>query len=825
MADTKTLVRQLQHNPKDLALLRTVKKQMLSERRLTGLAQLVEWWAKRAPSPRTAAQELYEVGVALESRPKYKERALALYELAVSYHPEHAAARARITVLRPDEEFDALMNALESDSIHPPPGQTQPANASLKGSVPAAPTSQGATSPKSSLPATRASQGSASPHTSKPGPYSSQGPQNPRTGPPGRAPGDTAAASSGRSQRAGQPQPSLGAGRRNSSMPAPGHNHSSHPPIPSLRSAVARPSTVPPLPAQPLRSAAAAALTDAEPPPISSPAPPPPQPHVSSPLPPSNRGLPTGGSTFEGHVDEDVDTSPQQQRIAPADAATGQPNAGPRLSPAPQTRPVISQAPATKRPTPAPPLPGRATTPASPEMVGVAPPDGFEPALYDDDAEEDADHDRSGARFAVGAILAEPPANAAQKGGATRLEVVRSRGDAVMGVSQVRLWGRGGSENLRMRRVGLHTYQVKPPAGASGFRKPVGGSSVAVGEQPFRLDAGDIAEVTANGVVHRLRLIQLSKPPAVVARELPVKRYATALATGILIHLLGVLAVVVMHSQGVTFVVDDRPREEIFAEAKLAPPPDKKKPKIRKPKRIKLRKRTKPDKPAPSEERAKIPNSMRKRLKKIARSRARSNKNSVDRLVSALTSPHAGEGKTVKEVVSNIEAVKGGERSAAFRVGGTLAAIEGVGPNIASGGGGQVGTLGGKEATGSLERLTGPKRKGGVRGKVATVSALAKVQGSLSRSEVLKVLNQNQRKVVRCYERALTSKPNLSGKLTFTWTIKPNGRVGSVRQAASTLGHNGVSKCISGVIKRMRFPKPKGGSVSITFPWIFTRAR
>ena len=51
-----------------------------------------------------------------------------------------------------------------------------------------------------------------------------------------------------------------------------------------------------------------------------------------------------------------------------------------------------------------------------------------------------------------------------------------------------------------------------------------------------------------------------------------------------------------------------------------------------------------------------------------------------------------------------------------------------------------------------------------VRGKVTSVKALAKVHGSLSRGDVLKVLNKNQHKIQRCYERALLANPSLAGR-------------------------------------------------------------
>jgi hypothetical protein len=270
---------------------------------------------------------------------------------------------------------------------------------------------------------------------------------------------------------------------------------------------------------------------------------------------------------------------------------------------------------------------------------------------------------------------------------------------------------------------------------------------------------------------------------------------------------------------GVTFRVEDRPREEIFAEIRAKPPeqrPKKPKPPPR------IRRKKKPKEVPPPERPAQIPKYLRKHLKRISKTRPEER---AQRVISALTSPVQGEGQTLRDVVTNLDAVSGGQKAGAFALGGTLAHLDGVsGVNIASGGGGELGTLGGEEAVKDTKKLQA-RRKGKVRGRVRALSVGSRVSGSLSKGEVLAVINRHMGKIQGCYERGLTRKPTLAGRVTFNWTISPKGRVKGVRQVNSTLGDIPVSNCISGVIKRMRFPKPRGGSVSITFPFIFRRAQ
>ena len=71
------------------------------------------------------------------------------------------------------------------------------------------------------------------------------------------------------------------------------------------------------------------------------------------------------------------------------------------------------------------------------------------------------------------------------------------------------------------------------------------------------------------------------------------------------------------------------------------------------------------------------------------------------------------------------------------------------------------------------------------------------------------------------YERALMQKPTLSGRIAFDWTVSKTGSVKGVRVRSSTLGSPQVATCISKLIKRWKFPRPKGGEALITFPFLF----
>jgi hypothetical protein len=104
---------------------------------------------------------------------------------------------------------------------------------------------------------------------------------------------------------------------------------------------------------------------------------------------------------------------------------------------------------------------------------------------------------------------------------------------------------------------------------------------------------------------------------------------------------------------------------------------------------------------------------------------------------------------------------------------------------------------------------------------VSSVKALAKVVGSLDKEQVIRTINEHQHQIQACYERALIGSPGLSGKVTFEWTVDPAGKVSKAFEKSSTMGSPKVSECILAIIRKMRFPKPEGGSVVISFPFMF----
>ena len=87
--------------------------------------------------------------------------------------------------------------------------------------------------------------------------------------------------------------------------------------------------------------------------------------------------------------------------------------------------------------------------------------------------------------------------------------------------------------------------------------------------------------------------------------------------------------------------------------------------------------------------------------------------------------------------------------------------------------------------------------------------------------EIQKVINAGLLQIQRCYEGELFKSPALAGKVQVEWTVSLSGSVPSVRQVFSDLGSTAAVSCIMGKIETWQFPKPGGGEVVVTYPFIF----
>ncbi|MBV69859.1 MAG: hypothetical protein CMH52_00795 [Myxococcales bacterium] len=146
----------------------------------------------------------------------------------------------------------------------------------------------------------------------------------------------------------------------------------------------------------------------------------------------------------------------------------------------------------------------------------------------------------------------------------------------------------------------------------------------------------------------------------------------------------------------------------------------------------------------------------------------------------------------------------------------------------------RIGSTRGKVTGISTKDLKGKRSRvaGGKKGKETKVRGKIKVRrpsaafgtGVLDSASIARVVNRRKGAIRSCYEKQLKKNPKLAGSVKVQFTILQSGRVGSARIQKNTTGDGAVGSCIASRIKRWKFPKPDGGSVTVAFPFVFSPA-
>jgi hypothetical protein len=132
-------------------------------------------------------------------------------------------------------------------------------------------------------------------------------------------------------------------------------------------------------------------------------------------------------------------------------------------------------------------------------------------------------------------------------------------------------------------------------------------------------------------------------------------------------------------------------------------------------------------------------------------------------------------------------------------------------PSPCSFGPGGVGVRGGSLADGK-HRPSAPS----VRMTDPTVS------GRLPPEVIRRTVRQNFGRFRLCYEQALGRNPSLEGRVTVRFVIGRDGGVMSAR-SSSDLADAAVGRCVETAFSGLSFPAPEAGSVSVSYPLVFSR--
>lgn len=174
--------------------------------------------------------------------------------------------------------------------------------------------------------------------------------------------------------------------------------------------------------------------------------------------------------------------------------------------------------------------------------------------------------------------------------------------------------------------------------------------------------------------------------------------------------------------------------------------------------------------------------------------------------------------------LSNIKGVRVPGGAAGVKV----SALVGKGPSS----GVQIGGASGGMSTSGLNSLLrkdgqagalGGKGDRAVSGKVVGLKSQLqkKGQGELSKEEIQKVINQHIGEIQYCYEKQLRTQPGLAGRVVLEWGVNAQGRVSVVKVAQSSLQSAEATNCMMSKLKTWKFPQPRGGAVTVVFPFVF----
>lgn len=147
-----------------------------------------------------------------------------------------------------------------------------------------------------------------------------------------------------------------------------------------------------------------------------------------------------------------------------------------------------------------------------------------------------------------------------------------------------------------------------------------------------------------------------------------------------------------------------------------------------------------------------------------------------------------------------------------------------IGDFVAGGGGiNSTGTMAKNEG---LQTGEGPAEVGATdkkERKVKASSSTDDVIGDVDKQAVTATIRRRMPGLEACYEKALRSNPNLKGKMSYTITINPSGRVTDVKIEEDTVGDSSVRSCTEAKIKGWRFVSEGAEESSeVTFSVAFT---
>jgi TonB family protein len=104
------------------------------------------------------------------------------------------------------------------------------------------------------------------------------------------------------------------------------------------------------------------------------------------------------------------------------------------------------------------------------------------------------------------------------------------------------------------------------------------------------------------------------------------------------------------------------------------------------------------------------------------------------------------------------------------------------------------------------------------------IDAGARVVGTLDKEIIRRTVRRHLNEVRFCYEKELSRKQDLAGRIVVQFTIAGTGRVVGAAAQSSTTGDPSLDQCVVQAVGRWEFPPPPRGLVTVAYPFLLKTA-
>jgi outer membrane biosynthesis protein TonB len=107
-------------------------------------------------------------------------------------------------------------------------------------------------------------------------------------------------------------------------------------------------------------------------------------------------------------------------------------------------------------------------------------------------------------------------------------------------------------------------------------------------------------------------------------------------------------------------------------------------------------------------------------------------------------------------------------------------------------------------------------------GRVEEPSESTPKRGHLAPALIQRVVRAAYGDLRKCYEDGLGGSPVLAGRVTVKFVIDADGHVAFARAEPSDLPDRAVVECVVDRIRKLQFPSPEGGTITVVYPLVFS---